>query len=85
MAATSAVLLSALYVREDVQILSDFGFLLDFHQVWKENGKELVNWPLPWTYLKELVFLHHEYYSIFLLQQAGSKCPMKYCHDKQQR
>jgi hypothetical protein len=22
-------------------------FLLDFHQVQKESGRELVNWPLP--------------------------------------
>jgi hypothetical protein len=25
-------------------------FLLDFQQVQKESGRELVNQPLPWTY-----------------------------------
>jgi hypothetical protein len=27
--------------------LVNCNFLLDFHQVQKEIGKELVNWPLP--------------------------------------
>jgi hypothetical protein len=31
-----------------------------------------VNRPLPELTLKELVFLCHEYYSIFLLQQEAS-------------
>jgi hypothetical protein len=49
--------------------MSTTDFLLDFHQIQKEIGKELVN---PELTLKELVFLHHKYYSIFLLQQEAS-------------
>jgi hypothetical protein len=52
--------------------MSTANFLLDFHKVQKESGRELVNWLFPELTLEELVFLHHEYYSIFLLQQEAS-------------
>jgi hypothetical protein len=45
--------------------LSTADFLLDFHQVQKESGRDKSTGLFPELTLKELVFLHHEYYSIF--------------------
>jgi hypothetical protein len=56
-------------VREDK---STADFLLDFHKVWKESGRDKSTGLFPELTLEELVFLHHEYYSIFLLQQETS-------------
>jgi hypothetical protein len=47
-------------------------FLLDFHQVQKESGRDKSTGLCPELTLKELVFLPCEYYSIFLLQQEAS-------------
>ena len=52
--------------------MSTANFLLDFHQVWKESGGDKSTGLFPELTLKELVFLCHEYYSIFLLQQEAS-------------
>jgi hypothetical protein len=41
-------------------------------QVWKEGGEDKSTGLFPELTLEELVFLHHEYYSIFLLQQEAS-------------
>jgi hypothetical protein len=51
---------------------STANFLLDFHQDWKETGGDKSTGLFPGLTLKELVFLCHEYYSIFLLQQEAS-------------
>jgi hypothetical protein len=56
--------------RRTCQATADF--LLDFHQVWKESGGDKSTGLIPELTLKELVFLHHKYYSIFLLQQEAS-------------
>jgi hypothetical protein len=47
-------------------------FLLDFHQVQKENGSDKSTGLFPELALEELVFLCHKYYFIFLLQQEAS-------------
>jgi hypothetical protein len=47
-------------------------FLLDFHKVQKEVGGDKSTILFPELTLKELVFLCHEYYSLFLLQQEAS-------------
>jgi hypothetical protein len=52
--------------------LSTADFLLDFHQVWKEIERDKSTGIFPELTLEELVFLHCEYYSIFLLQQEAS-------------
>jgi hypothetical protein len=44
----------------------------DFHKVWKESGGDKSTGIFPELTLLELVFLCHEYYSIFLLQQEAS-------------
>jgi hypothetical protein len=56
-------------LKED---LSAANFLLDFKQVQKESGREKSTVLFPELTLKELVFLPHKYYSIFLLQQEAS-------------
>jgi hypothetical protein len=48
--------------------LSIADFLPDFHKVQKESGGDKSTGLFPELTLKELVFLHSEYYSIFLLQ-----------------
>jgi hypothetical protein len=63
---------------------STANFLLDFHKVWKESGGNKSDSLFPELTLEELVFLHHKYYSIFLLQQETSALAMKYSCDKQQ-
>jgi hypothetical protein len=55
-----------------------------FHQVCKESGRDKSTSLFLELTLEELVFLCHEYYSIFLLQQEASTAPMKYSHNKQQ-
>jgi hypothetical protein len=52
--------------------MSTADFLLDIHQVWKESSRDKLIALFPELTLKELVFLHCEYYSIFLLQQEAS-------------
>jgi hypothetical protein len=53
---------------------STANFLLDFHKVQKESGRGKCKSTglFPELTLEELVFLHSEYYSIFLLQQEAS-------------
>jgi hypothetical protein len=51
---------------------STANFLLDFHLVQKESGRDKATGLFPELTLDELVFLHHVYYSIFLLQQKAS-------------
>ncbi len=57
------------YGRQDRSIAN---FLLDFHNVQKESGRDKSTGLFLELTLEELVFLHHEYYSIFLLQQEAS-------------
>jgi hypothetical protein len=45
---------------------------LDFHKVPKGNGGDKSTGLFPELTPKELVLLHCEYYSIFLLQQEAS-------------
>jgi hypothetical protein len=53
--------------------MSTADFFLDIHQqVWKESGRDKLTGLFPELTLKELVFLHCGYYSIFLLQQEAS-------------
>jgi hypothetical protein len=47
-------------------------FLLDFHQVQKESGRDKSTSLFPELTLEELVLLCCEYYSIFLQQQEAS-------------
>jgi hypothetical protein len=49
--------------------LSTANFLLEVHHVWKESGGDKSTSLFPELILKELVFLHCEYYSIFLLNK----------------
>jgi hypothetical protein len=45
--------------------LSTADFLLDVHLAWKKSGGDKSTGLFPELTLKELVFLHHKYYSIF--------------------
>jgi hypothetical protein len=56
--------------RQDDKSTADFR--LDVCKVWKESGRDKSTSLFPELTLKELVFLHHKYYSIFLLQQEAS-------------
>jgi hypothetical protein len=51
--------------------LSTINFSLDFHQVWKGISGNSSTGLFPELTLEELVFLCHEYYFIFLLQQEA--------------
>jgi hypothetical protein len=64
--------------------LSTADFLLDFHQVQKESGREQFS-LFPELTLKELVFLFCKYYSIFLLHQEASACIMRAQRRKKKR
>jgi hypothetical protein len=79
---------SLIYLLEEVtgggQVKATAYFLLDFHQVQKESGRDKWTSLFPELTLEELVFLHHEYYSIFLLQQEASALWNTVGCDKQQ-
>jgi hypothetical protein len=51
---------------------STANFLLESHKVQKEISRNRSTGLFPELTLEELVFLHCEYYSIFLLQQEAS-------------
>jgi hypothetical protein len=55
--------------RRTSQLLTSFW---TFRKVWKESGGDKSTGLFHELTLEELVFLCHEYYSIFLLQQEAN-------------
>jgi hypothetical protein len=47
------------------------------NQVWKEIGRDKSTSLFPELTLEKLVFLHHKYYSIYLLQWEASALQSK--------